>query len=67
VSLGFSAINTAEEVWMVVAGSDKAPAVARSLSGDTGPDQLPSGRVHGRRATRWLLDAAAAGKLPSPG
>jgi 6-phosphogluconolactonase len=67
VSLGFSAINTAEEVWMVVAGSDKAPAVARSLSGDDDRDRLPSGRVHGRRATRWLLDAAAAGKLPSPG
>jgi 6-phosphogluconolactonase len=67
VSLGLSAINTAEEVWMVVAGGDKAPAVARSLTGDDGPGRLPSGRVHGRRATRWLLDAAAAGKLPSPG
>jgi 6-phosphogluconolactonase len=63
VSLGFSAINTAEEIWMVVAGEEKAPAVATSLDGDTGPGQLPAGRVHGTRATRWLLDEAAAGGL----
>jgi 6-phosphogluconolactonase len=63
VSLGFSAINTAEEIWMIVAGEEKAEAVAKCLDGDTGPDQLPAGRVHGTRATRWLLDEAAAGAL----
>jgi 6-phosphogluconolactonase len=63
VSLGFSAINTAEEIWMIVAGEEKAEAVAKSLDGDTSPDQLPAGRVHGTRATRWLLDEAAASRL----
>ena len=63
ISLGFSAINTAEEVWLVVAGEGKAPAVAAAISG-ADPVQLPAAGVHGRRATRWLLDAAAAGKLP---
>ena len=64
ISLGFSAINTAEEIWLVVAGESKAPAVAKALSG-ADPVELPVAGVHGRRATRWLLDAAAAGMLPS--
>ena len=67
VSLGFPAINTANEVWLVAAGAEKAPAIAQALAG-ADPDELPAAGVHGRRATRWLLDAAAAGRLPaSPG
>ena len=62
VSLGFSAINTADEVWLVVAGQEKAPAVARALAGVT-PVELPAAGVHGRSATRWWLDAAAAVEL----
>jgi 6-phosphogluconolactonase len=63
VSLGFSAINAAEEVWLLVSGAGKAPAVAEALSG-AAPTQLPAAGVHGRRATRWLLDSAAASELP---
>ncbi len=63
VSLGFPAINAAEEVWLLVSGSAKAPAVARALTADTTPDELPAAGVHGRRATRWLLDAEAAAEL----
>jgi 6-phosphogluconolactonase len=63
VSLGFSAINTAEEVWLLVAGEGKAEAVAAALSGAS-PVDLPAAGVHGTRATRWLLDEAAASKLP---
>jgi 6-phosphogluconolactonase len=65
VSLGFSAINAAEEVWLVVSGGGKADAVARALGG-ADPVELPAAGVHGVRATRWLLDTAAAGKLPDP-
>jgi 6-phosphogluconolactonase len=65
VSLGFSAITAAEEVWLVVSGAGKAEAVARALGG-ADPVDLPAAGAHGRRATRWLLDADAAGKLPSP-
>jgi len=64
VSLGFSAINSAEEVWLLVSGEGKAEAVARGVRGAPG-EELPAGAVHGRRATRWLLDAAAASKLPA--
>ena len=65
VSLSFRAINAAEEVWLLVAGEGKAEAVARALTGAE-PVDVPAAGVHGRRATRWLLDAAAAGKLPAP-
>jgi 6-phosphogluconolactonase len=64
ISLGFPAINAAEEVWLLVAGEAKAPAVARALAG-ADPNEIPAAGVHGRRATRWLLDRAAASKLPA--
>ena len=63
VSLGFAAINTAEEVWLVVAGAEKAHAVAGALTG-AAPVELPAAGVHGRRGTRWWLDAAAAIAAP---
>ena len=63
VSLGFAAINAAEEVWLLVSGGGKAPAVAQALGG-ADPAQLPAAGVRGVQATRWLLDEAAAGELP---
>jgi 6-phosphogluconolactonase len=65
VSLGFPAINSADEVWLVVAGAEKAPVVARALAG-AGPVELPAAGVHGVRRTRWLIDAAAAAQLAAP-
>ena len=59
ISLGFAAINAAEEVWLLVSGEAKAPAVAQALAG-ADPADLPAAGVHGTRATRWLLDRAAA-------
>ena len=64
VSLGFAAITAAEEVWLIVSGEGKAEAVARALGGAPRED-LPAAGARGRRATRWLLDAAAASRLPS--
>lgn len=63
VSLGFSAINHADEVWLLVSGASKAAAVARGVPG-ADPEILPAGAVRGRRATRWWLDRDAAGELP---
>jgi 6-phosphogluconolactonase len=63
ISLTFPTINTAEEVWLLVSGEAKAEAVAAALSG-AGPLEVPAAGVHGVRATRWLLDAAAASRLP---
>ena len=63
ISLGFSAICAAREVWLVVAGQGKAGAVRMALSG-AGRVQIPAAGVSGTRATLWLLDEAAAGELP---
>ena len=59
VSLTLPAIEAAEEVWLVVAGADKADAVARAL--DRAPlDEIPAAGARGRRRTLWLLDVEAA-------
>jgi 6-phosphogluconolactonase len=63
VSLGFSAITSADEVWLIVAGEGKAAAVARALGG-ADPVDVPSAGAHGTTSTRWMLDEAAAGQLP---
>jgi 6-phosphogluconolactonase len=63
LSLTFPAISSAEEVWLIVSGESKATAVARALTG-ADPEEVPAAGVHGRRATRWLLDTAAASELP---
>ena len=62
VSLTFDALNTARQVWFLVAGADKADAVHRALAGASRED-APAGSVHGTVATLWLLDAAAANEL----
>ncbi|MGI8537172.1 MAG: 6-phosphogluconolactonase [Mycobacteriales bacterium] len=63
VSLGFPALCAAREVWLVVAGADKATMVAMALSG-AGRVQVPAAGVAGTAQTLWLLDEAAASALP---
>ena len=63
LTLTLPAIRTAEEVWLVVAGEDKAAAVRMGLSG-AGEVQVPAAGARGRRRTLWLLDRAAASALP---
>jgi 6-phosphogluconolactonase len=58
-TLTLPAINTAEEVWLVAAGRDKAGAVGMALTG-AGPVQVPASGVQGVNRTLWLLDRAAA-------
>lgn len=62
VSLTFEAIRRSREVWFVVAGSDKAAAVANGVRG-VGPDVSSAAQVQGEERTLWLLDAEAAGEL----
>ncbi|MCZ4121171.1 6-phosphogluconolactonase [Streptomyces sp. H39-S7] len=63
ISLTLPAIRAAREVWLLAAGEDKANAVAMALSG-AGEIQAPAAGARGRRRTLWLLDRAAAAKLP---
>src|SRR5262249_1914354 len=60
--LTLSTINTAEEVWLIAAGSAKASAVRLALSG-AGPVQVPAAGVHGVDRTLWLVDRAAAAEI----
>lgn len=63
LSMSFGAINAAREVWLITAGEEKAGA-ARMALGGAGPTQLPAAGVSGRARTLWLLDRAAASRLP---
>ncbi|MCH6159648.1 6-phosphogluconolactonase [Streptomyces marispadix] len=63
ISLTLPAIRAAREVWLLASGEDKADAVALALSGP-GEIQAPAAGAYGRSRTLWLLDEAAAAKLP---
>lgn len=61
ISFSYQALSSASEVWFLVAGSDKAGAVAQVFSGAT----LPAGLVVGKQVTKWYLDEASASELIS--
>jgi 6-phosphogluconolactonase len=63
VSLTFECLNRTREVWFLVAGSDKADAVASALAPGVDRWDVPASGVRGSAATRWLLDQAAAAKI----
>ncbi len=63
VSLTYGALNRSAEVWFLVSGEGKAEAVARAHAG-TDRHEIPATGVHGQERTLWLLDEAAASRLP---
>ncbi|MEW2358623.1 6-phosphogluconolactonase [Spirillospora sp. NPDC029432] len=63
ISLTLPSIQAAQEVWVLAAGEGKAGAVRMGLSG-AGPVQVPVAGARGRLRTLFLLDRAAAGRLP---
>ncbi|WP_163505689.1 6-phosphogluconolactonase [Fodinicola acaciae] len=62
LSLTFPTITSAEEIWLVVAGKDKAEAVGRAVNG-ANPADVPAAGAVGRTATKWLVDREAAAGL----
>lgn len=64
ISLTLPTIQSADEVWLIVAGESKAAAVAMALAG-AGPMSIPASVATGRHETHWLLDRAAARDLPT--
>lgn len=64
VTMTFSTIASAEEVWLCTTGAAKSRAVAMALGG-AGRVQLPAAGAQGRSRTVWLLDRAAASRLPA--
>lgn len=62
VSLTFEALRRSREVWFIVAGADKAEAVANGVAGAT-PDVNSAAQVKGEQRTLWLIDEDAAQNL----
>ena len=62
ISLTFTALNQAGEVWFVVSGEGKADAVARALAPDGSVHDTPARGITTPHRT-WWLDQAAAGSL----
>ena len=63
LSLTLPSIQAAREVWILASGSEKADAVAMALS-ETGPVQVPAAGARGKQRTLFLIDSAAAAKVP---
>ena len=61
ISLSYEALSSAKQVWFLVAGADKAPAVSRVFDGD----DLPATKVTGKELTKWYMDQAAASGITS--
>ncbi|WP_435198628.1 6-phosphogluconolactonase [Janibacter sp. GS2] len=59
VSLTADCLSRARQVWFVVAGDDKAQAVAKGVSGAPA-DESSTGLVRGIERTLWLVDESAA-------
>ena len=63
VSLTLPAIRRSVEVWILATGESKAAAVAMALGG-AGEVAIPVAGATGTHRTLWMLDRAAAAKLP---
>lgn len=63
VSLTFECLGRSKEIWFLVAGDDKAEAVAAALAPGAEPWNVPASGPRGTVATRWLVDADAASSL----
>jgi 6-phosphogluconolactonase len=63
VSLTFECFERSREVWFLVAGSDKADAVAAALAPGAARWVVPAAAPNGEAATLWLVDVDAAARL----
>lgn len=64
ISLTFPSLRAAREVWVLAAGESKADAVRRGLAPGADPAKAPVAGARGRDRTLFLLDTAAASRLP---
>ncbi len=63
VSLTYGALNRARSVWFLVAGEQKAAAVAAALAPEGDLHDIPARGVTGAEETIWFLDQASAARL----
>jgi 6-phosphogluconolactonase len=64
ITLTLPAIQRSREVWLMVSGAAKADAAAAAIGGAP-PVSIPAAGAVGLETTLWLLDEAAAAKLPA--
>ena len=65
ITLTLPTLNAARETWILASGAEKARAVHLALTEGAGAFQVPAAGVRGRERTLFLLDEAAASKLPA--
>lgn len=65
ISLSFRALDAAREIWFIASGDGKADAVARAHTPGVDYHDVPCGRPRGTERTLWLVDRAAAARLPA--
>jgi 6-phosphogluconolactonase len=63
VTLTNQTLSRAGEVWLMTAGTGKAEPVAAALGG-ADRHEIPAAGPRGVHVTRWILDEAAAARLP---
>ncbi len=64
ITLTLPAIQRSREVWLLVAGAEKAEAVAAAVAG-ADPVSIPAAGAIGREHTVWFLDQGAGSQLPA--
>jgi 6-phosphogluconolactonase len=64
ITLTVPAIQRSRQAWLLVAGAEKAEAVAAAVGG-ADPVSIPAAGAIGREHTIWFLDTGAAGDLPA--
>lgn len=64
LSLSLPVINSADSVWLALAGADKASALGLALAGAS-PYLVPVAGAEGRRRTVFFVDADASAKVPN--
>ena len=65
ITLTFSSIRAAQQVWILAAGREKAAAVRLALTPGAGEFQVPAAGARGLQRTLILVDDAAAAELPA--
>jgi 6-phosphogluconolactonase len=63
LSFTIPVINSADRVWLVLAGADKAGALGLTLAGAS-MTEVPAAAVEGRKRTVFFVDAEAAAEVP---
>ena len=63
ITLTLPVINAALAVYFLVAGEDKADALAHILGGDADPRAYPASLIQPRGGPEWMLDNSAASLL----